>query len=311
MGLGYFFDSIHGFRFLNFKDGNEEDVILQNLQAIKSILLSVSENVNVLCFREESPIIKIPSEVTRLGLFEGIIRDIGSIAKDRNIRIASVIENPTIGLANKDNDVLNYARRLILSHCEFYELARMDYRSRIFIPYGDKYLCDYDRFKSGLMKLPKYVKHRLGIFDIDNHQSMAVAKKQSFPWIFDARKNVLESDLFKKSKESFVNNSISPGQNAIVLSDKEINDCAIDCILDDVSFPEMENKNATTNIYRGSGQANRSKKTSGSSLHIGGVRNNKSDKQRVIKESVNEGKAGVPKRSSLRLARRKTKPPGA
>lgn len=240
MAIGYFVDDLEGYSFCDLDSLDPHDSLKKNLNNLKKILISLPKDIRLLGFRENAPFIGHPLSESILGYFQDELLDIGEIIKDKGFRVVSVIENLSYGFANENYDVFTYLKWLTLSHCEFYEMARLDYTNTIFIPYGDTYLCDYDKFKINLNKVPRYLKNRLGIFDAGNFQSMVIASHQGFPWLYNLDEAGEESPFFHKCQHTYKSLSMAPDARMLAISKNPTEIEGVDVLLS--RYVKLKNK---------------------------------------------------------------------
>lgn len=222
MSIGHFIKDIVGYSFNEPDSIDPYDSLKENLVTFKSLCNSLSSDVKAICFNEISPLIPGKMDDSILGMFQEEVLEIGGVLKSKGVRVVSIFSDKSLGFANENFDVITYLKWLVLNHCEFLEMARLDYTSLIYMPYGAEYLCDYNRFKINLSRLPRHVKNRIGIFDSNNFKSMVVADNQGLPWLFNADEDSFDSPIFGKCKEVYKSLGLAPNSTPLAIKSNRL-----------------------------------------------------------------------------------------
>jgi hypothetical protein len=216
INYGYFLDCFKGIDFVPLENSNENKTIQINLNQFVKLLNILPPEIKLIGLREVTPLFLNSLNDSSLGNFEKELREIGKLCKEKSIRICTIIENCAFGLASEDESYLETTKTIIQSHSEFYDLAHLDYKNLIFIPFGKLYLCDYEIFYNRYLDLPSYMRNRIGIYDHNNNASMVVAYNQRLPWIFKIHDELgTNENVLKKSIFSFANFGLAPSSRPL------------------------------------------------------------------------------------------------
>lgn len=266
MGRGFFIDDIKNVKHID-EDNNIGSLIKHNIISLKNFIIKNSKKYSLFVFKEDSPFFDFHNEQgSCLGLYDKELLDLGNTIKKYNVRLCTVFQNPELGFANDDYQVLKKVDSYLKAHSEFYDLCRLDYSHLIFIPYGNTYLCDYHKFKKVLSSYQKYISNRIGIIDVGNFESMVIASHQKLPWIYDTRKDDAQDAFLFKSIESFLNFRLSTNSRPIIISEDErsIKDYDVLCFpVKKIKLKKVKVKNAkSSKLSTAAITKNRKEKTS-------------------------------------------------
>lgn len=196
--IGNYIGSL-GIKFQN--TNNLEKNLEKNIKSFISFIKK-NKDIKLLFFDKDTPFFNEKTDPVFLGKNESLLKELGQVLKIQRVRVCTVINDLNFGLANTDQ--IGKIRDTLTLHAQFYDLCRLDCSSMIFIPYGDVYLCDYEKFRKEFSRLPSYISNRIGILDRNNISSMVVANNQKLPWIFNLDSNDHNvSQFLEKSILSF------------------------------------------------------------------------------------------------------------